>query len=82
MDMLILFNLLLLIYIHHLQITKLVGSGSSFQKFDPALRVCTESVFGLPLLIQEGVDAPKGAAMAVRTISNCDPNIVGSPQSN
>ena len=51
-----------------LQITQVLGSGTALKK-NPVLQKCTESVFGVPLTIVDGVDAPKGAAIAVKTLT-------------
>ena len=54
--------------VSHLQIAKVLGSGSALQR-NPVLQKCTESVFGVPLTIVDGVDAPKGAAIAVKILT-------------
>ena len=50
-----------------MQISQVLGSGKALQR-NPVLRKSTESVFGLPLVILDGVDAPKGAAVALENL--------------
>lgn len=46
------------------QIQRILGSGYTLQR-NTVLQQHTEKVFGLPLVIKEGIDSPLGAAMAV-----------------
>ena len=49
------------------QIQRILGSGYTLQR-NTVLQQHTEKVFGLPLVIKEGIDSPLGAAMAVERL--------------
>lgn len=54
-------------YIHTYQIQRILGSGYTLQR-NTVLQQHTEKVFGLPLVIKEGIDSPLGAAVAVEQL--------------
>lgn len=50
-----------------MQVERVLGSGSTLIR-NIVLQKHAESVFSLPLVVKEGVDAPLGAAVAVNTL--------------
>jgi len=55
------------LYIHTYQIQRIIGSGYTLQR-NTILQQHTEKVFGLSLVIKEGIDSPLGAAVALEQL--------------
>ena len=55
------------LYTYTYQIQRILGSGYTLQR-NTVLQQHIEKVFGLPLVIKEGIDSPLGAAMAVEQL--------------
>lgn len=55
------------LYTHTYQIQRIIGSGYTLQR-NTILQQHTEKVFGLSLVIKEGIDSPLGAAVALEQL--------------
>lgn len=55
------------LYIHTYQIQRIIGSGYTLQR-NTILQQHTEKVFGLSLVIKEGIDSPLGSAVALEQL--------------